>query len=277
MPEKLRVCIAGATGGVGRCLVRAVLDAADLSLVSATSRRASGRDIGAVLDDAACGVIATASLEEALEADPDVLIDYTHPDVRMTNALCALDRSIPMVIGTTGYTRDELLELDIKAREAGVGLATGNFSITAALLQHFALIAAQHVPHWTVTDYCKPDKPDVPSGTARELAELMGEVQAPTYTLNENDHIGFEEALGADIDGTRVHSVRLPGYVAGVEVRFGLDGERLTLQHEMGERNEIFVAGTLLAARRVVAHTGLIRGLDKLMFASREGESAEQD
>jgi 4-hydroxy-tetrahydrodipicolinate reductase len=172
-----------------------------------------------------------------------------------------------MVIGTTGFTAEEFDELDRKARAANIGLATGNFSITAALVQHFALIAARHVPHWTVTDYCKPDKPDVPSGTARELAELMGEVARPEYRLGENDCIGFRSALGADIDGTRVHSVRLPGYVAGVEVRFGLDGERLTLQHEMGERNEIFVEGSLLAARRVMSQTGLVRGLDKLLFS----------
>lgn len=266
MSGKLKVCIAGATGGVGQCLVRAVLDSGGFELVGATSRRAAGQDIGSVVVDADCGIIAAGSLEEALASRPDVLIDYTHPDVRMGHAQCAIESRIPMVIGTTGFTADEFDELDSKAREAGIGLATGNFSITAALVQHFALIAARHVPHWTITDYCKPDKPDVPSGTARELAELMGEVARPGYLLGEEACIGYGAALGADIAGTRVHSVRLPGYVAGVEVRFGLSGERLTLQHEMGERNEIFVEGSLLAARRVISRVGLVRGLDKLLF-----------
>lgn len=266
MPDKLKICIAGATGGVGSCLVRAVIDSGDFELVGAMSRRAAGRDIGGVVGAADCGVIAAGSLEEALAAGPDVLIDYTHPDVRMSHVLSAIDRKIPVVIGTTGFTAEELNRLDRAARDANIGLATGNFSITAALVQHFALIAARHVPHWTVTDYCKPDKPDVPSGTARELAELMGEVRKPDYGTNQEDCIGFRSALGADIDGTRVHSVRLPGYVAGVEVRFGLAGERLTLQHEMGEHNEIFVEGSLLAARRVTSHVGLVRGLDKLLF-----------
>lgn len=266
MSGKLKVCIAGATGGVGQCLVRAVLDSGEFELVGATSRRASGQDIGSVVVDTACGITAAGSLQEALASGPDVLIDYTHPDVCMRHALCAIESRIPMVIGTTGFTADQFDELDRKAREAGIGLATGNFSITAALVQHFALIAARHVPHWTITDYCKPDKPDVPSGTARELAELMGEVARPEYLLEEEECIGYGSALGADIDGTRVHSVRLPGYVAGVEVRFGLSGERLTLQHEMGERNEIFVEGSLLAARRVTSHVGLVRGLDKLLF-----------
>lgn len=266
MTDRLRVCISGATGGVGSCLVRAVLESGDFELVGAMSRRAAGQDIGRVVGDADCGVIAAASIESALEPRPDVLIDYTHPDARMHHASCALERRIPMVIGTTGFTAGEFEALDRRARDAGIGLATGNFSVTAALVQHFALIAARHVPHWTVTDYCKPDKPDVPSGTARELAELMGEVRKPRYLLAEEDHIGFTSALGADIDGTRVHAVRLPGYNSGVEVRFGLGGERLTLHHEMGERNEIFVEGSLLAARRVTSLVGLVRGLDKLLF-----------
>lgn len=266
MSDELKVCIAGATGGVGQCLVRAVLDRLDFALTGAVSRAAAGRDIGEAAGAGPCGVTASASLDEALVPRPDVLIDYTHPDVRMRHALCAIERRIPMVIGTTGFTAGELNELDRKAREAGIGLATGNFSITAALLQHFALIAARHIPHWAVLDYCKADKPDVPSGTARELAELMGDVRRPEHAMRKEDYIGYLAALGAEIEGTRVHSVRLPGYVSGVEVRFGLDGERLTLQHEMGGRNEIFVAGSLLAARKVTTHVGLIRGLDKLLF-----------
>lgn len=266
MSNKMKVCIAGATGGVGRCLVKAVLKSDEFQLSGAVSRRGAGRDIGELLGGGPCGIVASRSLEEALASTADVLIDYTHPDVRMAHALYAIERSVPMVIGTTGFSAAEFHELDRKARAAGIGMATGNFSITAALLQHFALIAARHIPHWTVTDYCKPEKPDVPSGTARELAELMAEVRKPKYALAESEHIGFEKALGANIDGARVHSIRLPGYTAGVDVRFGLNGERLTMQHEIGDRNEVFVDGSLLAAREVRSRIGLIRGLDKLLF-----------
>lgn len=266
MTTIVNVCIAGASGGVGSCLVKAVLASDEFSLTGATSRRHAGRDIGQALGGEDCGVIACDTLEAALEPLPDVIIDYTHPDVRMTHARCAIARRLPMVIGTTGFTAEEFTELDRDAHAAGIGLATGNFSMTAALLQHFALIAARYLPHWSVIDYCKADKPDVPSGTARELAELMSEVREPDNALSRDAYLGYRDALGAEIEGGRVHSVRLPGYVAGAEVRFGLQGERLTLQHEMGERNEIFVDGSLLAARKVLSHVGLIRGLDKLLF-----------
>lgn len=73
-------------------------------------------------------------------------IVYTHPDVRMSRVMCAIDKHIPVVIGTTGFTAEELDRIDREARDANIGPATGNFSITAAPVQYFALIAARHVP-----------------------------------------------------------------------------------------------------------------------------------
>lgn len=262
----MRVCIGGATGGVGRCLVRAVLASDEFTLDGAVARQAAGQDIGTAIGDDACGVIVSADLEEALARKPDVLIDYTHPDVRMSHVMAAINRAIPVVIGTTGFTADEFDTLDSAARDAGIGLVTGNFALTAALLQRFALMAAAHISHWTVLEYCKAEKPDVPSGTARELAELMGEVRRPHHELGRDQHVGETNSLGADIAGTRVHAVRMPGYTAAVEVLFGLTGERLSLRHEMGDDDSIFVDGSLLAAQKVHHITGLVRGLDNLLF-----------
>jgi len=262
----MRVCIGGATGGVGRCLVRAVLASNEFTLDGAVARKAAGADAGEAIGEAPCGVIVSGDIDEALARKPDVLIDYTHPDVRMKHVVAAISHGIPVVIGTTGFTAEQFEQLDAAARDAGVGLATGNFALTAALLQHFALFAAKHVPHWTVLDYGKASKPDVPSGTARELAELMGEIRRPKYELSTKQHLGEIESLGADVAGTRVHAVRLPGQTASTEVLFGMPGERLSLRHEMGEDNSIFVNGSLLAARKVQEITGLVRGLDRLLF-----------
>lgn len=264
----LKVCLSGATGGVGRCLARAILARDDFILDSAVARTAAGRDLGEAIGQEPCGVVVTVDLAAALDRKPDVVIDYTHPSSRMANVMAAVERRVPMVIGTTGFSSAEFEEIDRAARAAGIGLATGNFSLTAALLQHFAVIAAAHLPHYTVLEYCKAEKPDVPSGTARELAELMAEVRRPDYALSTGDHIGYPESLGAEIDGVRVHAVRLPGYSAGVEVLFGLQGERLALRHEMGADDSIFVEGSLLAARKVQGFQGLVRGLDKLIFDS---------
>ena len=139
--------------------------------------------------------------------------------------------------------------------------------MTAALLQHLARIAARHVPQWEVIEYGKADKPDVPSGTARELAEMLAREAAPDVPLPEDELIGPREARGAEVGGALVHSVRLPGSSPCVEVLFGLPGERLIIRHDEQSDSGIFVEGSLLAARRVLERAGLVRGLDSLLFA----------
>ena len=79
------------------------------------------------------------------------------------------------------------------------------------------------------------------------------------------DTVGAVEARGAEIDGSRVHSVRLPGYTIGLEVRFGQADERLTISYDAGPGAGPYIAGTLLAIRRVPTFVGLVRGLDRLI------------
>ena len=264
-PNALTVCISGALGSVGRELVPAVVAAGDLRLQSAVSRRESGRDVGEALGGDPVGVAIEGDIERALDRHPDVLIDYTHPAVVRRHIALALERRVPVVIGTTGLFDDDFAEIDATARAAGVGVATGNFSLTAALLQHLARIAARHVGRFEVIEQGRAEKPDVPSGTARELAELLArERGAPPETAVEL--IGPAEARGATISGVPVHALRLPGTTPRVEVVFGAPGERLTIRHEEQGDPAIFVAGTLLAARRVQRFTGLVRGLDSLLF-----------
>ena len=262
----LKVCISGALGGVGRRLIEGVRDDPAFTLQSAVARREVGRDVGEALGGAPLGVPITDDIEAALEARPDVLIDYTHPALIRHHLDCAFANGVPVVIGTTGLSDADFEQIDAAASAARLGAVTGNFAITAALLQHLAKIAAVHVPHWEVVEYNKASKPDVPSGTARELAELLGRVRPPQVELADDELIGPLEARGAEFGGARVHSIRLPGYASAVEVHFGLPGERLVMRHDADGDGKIFVHGSLLAARRIQTITGLVRGLDVLLF-----------
>jgi 4-hydroxy-tetrahydrodipicolinate reductase len=262
----LKICLAGATGGVGRQLARAILDAPDLVLHSAVARRAAGQDIGAAIGGKPVGITIQAEIEPALDAKPDVLVDYTHPSAIKRHVLAAVARKIPVVVGTSGMNAADHDEIEAAALKTGVGVATGNFALTAALMQHFALIAARYVPHWEVLEYCKAEKPDAPSGTATELAEQLSAVRPPVYAIPPDRMIGPDGARGADIHGTRVHAVRLPGLSAACEVVFGMPGERISIRHDMQSSDSIFVDGTLLAARKVREFKGIVRGLDKLLF-----------
>lgn len=266
----MKICLSGATGGVGRHLARAILVEPGLELHSAIARRRAGEDIGTVVGVNACGVLVSADIAAALDARPDVLIDYTHPEAIIGHCLAAFERGIPVVIGTTGLHGSDMERLDAAARAAGVGAATGNFSLTAALMQHFALIAARHVPHWEVLEYNKPGKPDAPSGTATDLAEQLSAVRRPQQQIPTDEVIGLPASRGAQVDGTPVHAVRLPGFSSSCEAIFGLPGERLTIRHDMLGDDAIFVTGTLLAARRVREFQGLVRGFDRLLFGSGE-------
>ena len=100
------------------------------------------------------------------------------------------------------------------------------------------MIAARHVPEYEIIDYAKSTKPDVPSGTARELAERLGAIAPSNPGVPIDKIIGPKETRGANIGGGRVHSVRLPSYVIAVEAIFGKAGERLTMRHDAGTSAE---------------------------------------
>ena len=136
------------------------------------------------------------------------------------------------------------------------------------MCQAGALLAARHLPQWEVIDYASASKPDVPSGTARELAERLGEVRQPEVGYPLEDLHGPREARGATVGGAQVHSVRLPSFVVSTEVVFGLPDERLTIRHDAGGTPEPYVHGTLLAVRRVPELVGVTRGLDTLLLGA---------
>ena len=264
-PRHLSVCVAGATGWTGRALVGAVLEAPDLALASGVSRSAAGRDLGEALGREPLGVPVHGTVGEALDG-VDVLVDYTSATAVKANSLAAIEAGVAVVIGSSGLTAADFDEIDARARERSVGVvASGNFSLTAAMCQAAALLAARHLPHWEVIDYASADKPDVPSGTARELAERLAEVRRPEVGHPLADLHGPREARGATIGGSQVHSVRLPSFVVSTEVVFAGPDERLTIRHDAGGTPQPYVEGTLLAVRRVPELVGLTRGLDTLL------------
>ncbi len=243
-----RICLAGITGYVGRELFRAIRKEAGFHLMSGVSRTAAGT----VYDD----VPVFASVEDALrDIECDVLVDYTHPSVVKQNVLHAIERGVRSVIGTSGLSDEDYADLAAAAELAGIGIiAAGNFAISASLLRQFAVEAARFMKRWEILDYGSVTKPDAPSGTARELSfSLRGEVEecAPHRDA---------ASRGLELNGSQIHSIRLPGIYSGVEIQFGLPGERLIIRHESSSV-EPYIAGTLLAIRQVVSITGVVRGL----------------
>lgn len=248
----IRVCVAGVTGWTGRPVAEAIEAASDLELVAGVSRSDPG---------------SFSSVEEALaEVSADVLVDYTHAAAVQVNVLAAVERSVNVVVGSSGLSAADYEEIDALARKRQVGvIAAGNFSLTAALLLRCAAEAARHLEAWEVIDFAKASKEDAPSGTARELVERLDTVRRPALGVPIDEVLGAPEARGATVAGTQVHSVRLPSFVVSTEVVFAADGERLSIRHDAGETPAPYVAGTLLAIRAVPNRVGLVRGLDQLL------------
>jgi 4-hydroxy-tetrahydrodipicolinate reductase len=138
MTAKIRVCLAGATGWTGRALVSAIRDSDAFQVTSAVARRSAGLDLGLAIGGTALGVAVSATIQEALKAETDVLIDYSHPTVVKDHVLTALRNRVPAVIGTSGLSPSDFQEIQKAAETQGLGvIASGNFSITAALAKHF--------------------------------------------------------------------------------------------------------------------------------------------
>ncbi len=261
--ERTRVILAGATGWAGSELARAIAAAPDLALVGAVSPTHAGKRLGEVLGIARLDSPVHGSAETALKGRCDVFFEYTRPEVARANVLAALAAGAHVVVGTSGLTDAEYEEIDRAARAEGRGvLAVGNFALTVVVLQRLAQIAARFFPHYEIIDSAHDDKPDAPSGTARQLARQLAAVRAPEVTVPLDRVQGPREARGATMSGVQVHSVRLPGYVIGLEVVFGRPGERLHLRHESGTSAQPYVAGALLAIRKVGGLVGLHRGLE---------------
>jgi 4-hydroxy-tetrahydrodipicolinate reductase len=262
----IRVCVAGATGWAGSALSKGIFDAPDMQLVAGISRSQVGKVLGGVLgiDKLAAPIFGTAA--EAMQSNPDVFVEYTKPDVAKANILSALKGGTHVVVGTSGLSEDDYEEIDTAAQEVERGvLAVGNFAITAVLLQKFAEMAAKYILHWEIIDYAHSGKIDVPSGTARELANRLSNVRESQLDVPLERMQGPKESRGVRLNGSQVHSVRLPGYVISLDVIFGMSDQKLIIRHESGTSAEPYVSGALLAIRKVGGLVGVHRGLDSVM------------
>ena len=248
MSERIRVAVLGAAGRMGSTVVAAVEAAPDLELVAA-------------LD-------ADADLRAVVDAGAQVAVDFTVPSATEGNVHALVDAGVHLVVGTTGWTDESLARVrDHLADRPGVGVVVApNFALGAVLAMAFAARAARWFESVEVIELHHPDKIDAPSGTARHTASAIAAARAAASLGPVPDATtqALDGARGADVDGVRVHSVRLRGLVAHEEILLGNAGEQLTIRHDSFDRVS-FMPGVLLATRRVGSLPGLTVGLDQLL------------
>jgi 4-hydroxy-tetrahydrodipicolinate reductase len=236
---------------MGREVCHAVHADADLELVAAVDPSHAGQVVE--------GFTLSGSLDSLIEAGAEVVVEFTRPDAAPANIAWCVGQGLHVVTGTTGFEPDPAWA---EQRKVGVFFAA-NFAIGAVLMMRFAEEAARHLPEVEIVELHHADKPDAPSGTsmatARRLAAARG--RGDTQDVPTERVPG---ARGADVDGIRVHSVRLPGLVAHQEVILGGLGQTLTIRHDSTSHIS-FMPGVLMAVTSVRSRPGLTVGLDALL------------
>ncbi|MDP3013782.1 MAG: 4-hydroxy-tetrahydrodipicolinate reductase, partial [Candidatus Subteraquimicrobiales bacterium] len=207
---------------------------------------ASGQDIGELIGAGKIGLLIQNNLEEAIEIrQPEVMVDFTHPEAVMGNIRKALNTRVNVVVGTTGITEDNLTEIkSLCEKNKTNAFIAPNFAIGAVLMMKLSEIAAKFLPEVEIIELHHKQKVDAPSGTAlktaRGIMKITGNQTIP------------------------IHSVRLPGLVAHQEVIFGGTGQTLTIRHDSIDRTS-FMPGVIMAIKNVGQRPGLTYGLEQLL------------
>jgi len=248
----IKVAVCGALGKMGKEVVDAVNNAPDMELTAQI-------DI--------MGENTYKSIEDAKKQTAfDVLIDFTQPKSIFENAKYCLNNGIKIVIGTTGLTDNQISELKELSTQKTTGcLIAPNFSTGAVLMMMFAKQAAKYFDNAEIIELHHNQKKDAPSGTAIKTAQLMAEEKATFMAGNCAEVETIQGSRGGtSYSDIKIHSVRMPGYIASQEVLFGSSGQIFKIRHDSMDR-KCYMQGVLLATRHVVEKNDFVYGLENIM------------
>lgn len=271
--DPIPVVVNGASGKMGREVVKAIAAAPDMKLVAALDLNPAvlGQDVGEVAGIAPLEVPILNEMESTLamasqEKRLGVVVDFTHPRSVYDNVRAAIAYGLRPVVGTTGLSPAQIADLAEFADKASTGCAIiPNFSIGMILLQQAAIAAAQYFQHVEIIERHHNQKADAPSGTAIKTAEMLSELGHAFNPPQVEEKETIQGARGGVVgENIQIHSLRLPGSIAHQEVIFGAPGETYTLKHDTGDRS-CYMPGVLLAVRKVIDLKGLVYGLEKLL------------
>ena len=200
------------------------------------------------------------------ERELGVVVDVTHPSAVYGNIRTAIAYGVRPVVGTTGLSINQIKDLTEFADKASTGcILAPNFCIGVMLMQQAALQASKYFDNVEIIELHHNQKADAPSGTAAQTAQLLAEM-GKTYNaqlVEETETIPGARG-GLAEENIRIHSIRLPGFVARQEVIFGAAGQIYTIKHEATDRT-CYMPGVELCIRKAIDLKSLVYGLEKLL------------
>jgi 4-hydroxy-tetrahydrodipicolinate reductase len=257
------VGVFGAGGRMGRTVSQAVIDDPELDLVAAVDPQHAGIDLDQV-GIHGTGLQFAAAAQALFDAGAEVAVDFTVLEAARDNLEWCAEHGVHAVVGTTGFTADDLETLRKRFAEAeSNAVIAPNFAIGAVLMMRLAEMAAPFFDTAEVIEMHHDNKVDAPSGTAMLTAQRMADASGEWGADPTKTHVD-EARGGVGPGGIRVHSLRLRGVVAHHEVVLGTTGQSLSIRHDSYDRTS-YMPGVLLAIRRVRQQPGLTVGLDALL------------
>ena len=263
----IKVAISGACGRMGSEVARAIDAAEGMKVAAAIDINNIGEDIGKIALGKEIGIKIESDIKTTLKNnDIDVVVDFTDPHSVFSNAKLILEAGVRPVIGTTGLSEVQINELKELSKQKGVsGLIAPNFTIGAVLMMMFARTAAKYFDNAEIIEFHHNQKKDAPSGTAVKTAQMMAEAkkQFGQDNVPETEFIKGSRGGNGPSD-IKIHSVRLPGYIASQEVLLGSVGQILKIRHDSIDR-KCYMPGVVLGVRHVMNSSEFIYGLENIL------------
>jgi len=264
--KKVKIIVAGPRGRMGKEAVKMVQETEEFELVSVLDHKNDGKLLSEIPGFSNSNVPIYTNIEECLQkSDADVLVDLTIPETGYLHTKTAIQYGVRPVVGTTGFTKDQLEELTDLAEEKEIGcIIAPNFAIGAVLMMKFSQMAAKYFPDVEIIELHHDQKLDAPSGTAVKTAQMISESREKKEQGHPNEKETLTGARGANLDGMHIHSVRLPGLIAHQQVLFGADGQSLTIRHDSYNRAS-FMSGVKVSIKTVLDLSTLVYGLENIL------------
>ncbi|MCD6419618.1 MAG: 4-hydroxy-tetrahydrodipicolinate reductase [Synergistetes bacterium] len=245
--KKLKVFVSGASGNVGRKIVRKIIESEDMELVGGFAMEVE--DLGLLAGLKLYGMKSTNNLKEGLEKSiPDVVVDFTSANIIMDNIKAYVDNSIDAVIGTTGFTPEMLEEVKQMVKENSLRfIVISNYGLGINLVIDFLKKASKHYQYATITDRHTSAMANAPSGTAMLLADhidsAIGDVKSREV---------IKGVLGASYRNVRIHSERLPypGSFSEHTITLGREDEIVKIT-VTDFSSSVYIDGVILSLKRI--------------------------
>jgi 4-hydroxy-tetrahydrodipicolinate reductase len=247
----IKVIVSGVCGRMGARILSVITEDKDVKLVGALEKKGHpkfGKDAGEANGLGKLGVLISNDLEHII-GEGEVIIEFTTPETTLEHLRTAIEHNKAMVIGTTGFSPEQLKEIKEIATQIPCVMAP-NMSVGVNLL--FKLVKG--VAAVTGDDYDVEiveahhrKKKDAPSGTAIRIAEILTDTLG--RDLKDAGVYGRKGTTGARTKKEiGIHAVRAGDIVGEHSITFAGPGERIVLKHCAHSR-DTFAQGAVRAAK----------------------------